>query len=107
MMTIYFVFLLNSPSDAFYFLDSDFLREQKTPRREKKALRYKRFTFFATALNIGVKHRRTGCWVNALLAYDKIQGTKGNWKESERGRMMKYEIFVSRDAAIYPSVQRR
>lgn len=53
------------------------------------------------------KHRCTSWRVNALLAYDKIKGTKGNWKESERGRMMKYEIFVSRDAAIYPSVQRR
>lgn len=65
------------------------------------------FYFLRDCVEHCVKHGRTGCRVNALLAYDKIKGTKGNWKESERGRMMKYEIFVSRDAAIYPSVQRR
>lgn len=84
-----------------------FLRVKTTQGGEKKALCYKHFTFFATALNIVLNTGRAGCRVNALLAYDKIKGTKGNWKESERGRMIKYEIFVSRDAAIYPSVQRR
>lgn len=48
--------------------------------------------------------------VNALLlVHDKIKGTKGNWARG-RGRgseMMKYEIFVSRDVAIYPSALQR
>lgn len=65
------------------------------------------FYFLRDCVEHCVKHRCTGCRVNALLAYDKIKGTKGNWEESERGRMMKYEIFVSRDGAIYPLVQRR
>lgn len=67
----------------------------------KKILRYKCFTSFAVAFLQRVTH---GYRVNALPTRDKIKGAKGNLEESGRGRMMKYEIFVSRDGAIYPLV---
>lgn len=51
--------------------------------------------------------RYDGYRVNAPSARDKIKGAKGNFVESGRGRMMRYEIFVSRDGAIYPLAQRR